>query len=208
MNQIEKQAEFDFTAEEAKLEKDVCGKWHYLNMATGRTVPFSCLKNTCPKPHCVKARRARRVAVLEAAMLEHSLTRFVTLTLSEEKHPNPGLAWINIAGIWKKFIREVRKGVPNLKYVAILEKHTENDRPHIHCVWNEYFDQDWLSRTWDEAGGGIIVDVRRIYDEKGLAGYLGKQVSWQSISEKVLLSPIGFILDSELCGAQKVYELP
>lgn len=67
--------------------------------------------------------------------------------------------------------------------MAILEKHKQNDRVHMHGITSLWMAQAEWSTRWSAVGGGPIVDVRAVRDDAfaeyfskdcGIAGYFGK----------------------------------
>jgi hypothetical protein len=48
--------------------------------------------------------------------------------------------------------------------------------PHYHILTDRYIEQQWISRTWNQLGGGKIVWIRRARIRK-IAHYLAKYLT-------------------------------
>jgi len=84
---------------------------------------------------------------------------------------------------WRKFRYVIGRKYGYFSYLAVLEKHRENDRPHIHGITSLWLPQEEWSTRWVAVGGGPVVDIRVVRDEAfadyfakdyGVAGYFGK----------------------------------
>lgn len=74
--------------------------------------------------------------------------------------------------------------VPRFKdFTAIWVREAHKDgAPHLHCLVDRFIPQKWVSKTWEECGGGPVVDIRRApigrvvaYVTKYLAKTLGQK---------------------------------
>ena len=175
---------------------------------------YQCRLRGCKYKNCRKKYAKKRVDQIDSLVRENGLYVFFTLTLDGKDWADSQEAWDKIAGIWAKFrakIRDARlpkvgkkkaaKMFPSFKYVAILEKHKKNDRPHIHGFANCYMPYEWVSKAWNECGGGVMVSLEHVTgnitdyvtkqldvtkyvgkDNINIAGYVkkGKRVMWRS----------------------------
>jgi hypothetical protein len=72
--------------------------------------------------------------------------------------------------------KRLRRRFKEFRFVAVLEKHKQNDRPHIHGFTNVWLSQSEWSVMWNECGGGKIVWVEKVRSEE-VSEYVGKEIS-------------------------------
>ena len=163
-----------------------CGAWGMLNTETGKCVPFFCGSARCSRQKCKDIfwwKRIERLHVIGEYLHRppNYPAKFFTLTypatLSDDE------AWAQWSEPWRKFRTVIARKYGSFSYGAILEKHKNNNRPHIHGITSLYMDQREWSKRWQAVGGGPVVDVRVVKDEAfadyfakdyGLAAYFGK----------------------------------
>ena len=160
-----------------------CGRWGYFNKEKGVWVPFYCKGNRCKNPVCVEQRRARRIRIFDAMVVEHGMTRFFTLSLDPKKFMSREQAWEEVSHLWIKFRHRLAREYGGVRFVAVLEAQG-NGYPHVHGLFNKYVDLRWIRKHWQEVGGGFQCDIELVregeigkYLSKGesMAKYLGKQ---------------------------------
>lgn len=159
---------------EKPKSREKCGRHAFVNLTTGKIVPYHCKGRSCTNTRCRELYAKKRVGMIKDLVEENKLDRFFTLTLDEKRWYNSREAWEEISHVWSKFRKRLNREYKGIKFVAILEKHKKNDRPHIHGFWNQYVSQGWISKNWDECGGGRVVDIRRVEDD--VSSYVGKQL--------------------------------
>lgn len=133
-----------------------------------KLVPKLCGRWNCQDCGPRKARRLRKRLVLTKP------TRLITLTL----RPEPGvpaaelLARANKAWsiLWRRYRRKY--GERACGYAKIVEL-TKAGTPHLHIIANvPYIHHTALSAAWRELTGSFIVDIRKVEQKRGVAGYL------------------------------------
>lgn len=153
----------------------VCGKWAFLHPSKG-VRPFYCGSASCHRERCRKMFWYRRVQLIQGLILEHSLTRFFTLTLDRNK-VNPLVdPWDYVHECWSKFRKRMRRKFSGFKFVAVLESHKNKKWPHVHGFCNKWMHQRQWSTMWSQCGGGPIVWVEAVEDEN-LSEYVNKQLN-------------------------------
>lgn len=60
--------------------------------------------------------------------------------------------------------------IGSFSYIWVREEQ-DSGLPHLHILVSRYLPQDWLSRRWEELGGGEIVDIRQIERVEGRSLY-------------------------------------
>jgi len=121
------------------------------------------------------------VTLLTDMIQEYGLNKFFTLTLDPEnvifdretlEYMDP---WDYIATPWDRMRKRLRRIDPDFKFVAILEEHKENKRPHIHGFTNLWLSQEEWVRHWEGSKGGRIVWVERVKDAS-VSSYVSKSI--------------------------------
>ena len=156
---------------------DLCGEWtgcsediHTGEIRAGR---IWCRSWKCE--HCAPKRRAQ----LQAQAAAGRPCTLITLTIPYGSHDSADEAARTIVHAWRMTIqrgkREKRFG--KLQYIAVFEE-TKKGWPHLHILARApYIEQAWLSKTLKHFGAGAIVDIRRVYNARHAARYVGKYVS-------------------------------
>jgi len=94
----------------------------------------------------------------EKEALRLKLDKMMSLTL------RPGMVggYDLIKKYWAKFRARLKKKYPeaNYQFMAFVEPQ-KRGAAHLHILHNLFIPQAWISRVWEECGGGRIVDVRR-----------------------------------------------
>ena len=170
----------------------ICGKWAWVHPTEGVS-RFFCGRGNCTRPKCHDLVWSRRVMLITALIKEYGLIRFFTLTLDPDMIPSSINAWDYIQHPWSKLRKRIKRLYPEFRFVAILEKHKTNNRPHIHGFTNSWISQlDW-SIMWNGCKGGKIVWVEKVKDgdvssyvskELEVAKYVGKENLVSAYKEK------------------------
>jgi len=154
------------------------------------TVPCgSCLE-------CLQVRRAGWSLRLQQELNEATQSDFLTLTYNDENLPlavdqDTG----EIVPVFKKkdlqdYFKRVRKECKNLKYYAVGEYGTDNERPHMHAI---VFNADiWtLTDKWANSEGPLgRTDHGEVTDESihYVTGYIVNNTSQKSLKPFALMS--------------------
>lgn len=113
--------------------------------------------------------------LITALIKEYGLIRFFTLTLAPDMIPCGIDPWDYIHHPWSKLLKRLKRLSAQFKFVAILEKHKNNDRPHIHGFTNVWISQvDW-SIMWHECKGGDIVWIEQVKSGE-VSSYVSKEL--------------------------------
>lgn len=113
--------------------------------------------------------------LITALIKEFGLIRFFTLTLDPDMIPCTQDPWDYIHYPWSKLRKRLKRLYPEFRFVAILEKHKTNNRPHIHGFTNAWISQlDW-SIMWNECEGGQIVWIEKVKDGE-VSSYVSKEL--------------------------------
>lgn len=174
---ISGQCSVPFHAIRGRLQESVCGVWGWYNKKSGEVRRFYCGKRTCKRSECRRIFHWRRVRLVAELCREHRLRYFFTLTLDPKNIKATGAdPWLYIPKAWGNFTRIVRRKYPKVKYVAVLEKHKNNDRPHIHGFWNMFLPWEWIRERWEKCHGGKGYYVEEVRTNESLSEYVGKQL--------------------------------
>lgn len=71
--------------------------------------------------------------------------------------------------------------IGSFSYIWVREEQ-DSGLPHLHILVSRYLPQDWLSRRWEELGGGEIVDIRQIERVEKAAHYIGKYLTKNALT--------------------------
>lgn len=118
----------------------------------------------CPECRKKKALELRRR--IQAAT-QNSNWRLATLTLEQNTRGSQDSLRI-LSQQWDVFLKKLRRRFDDLKIIRFIEFH-DNGYPHIHFFCNHYIPQQLLSNLWTACGGGKIVDIRMVKNEKMLS---------------------------------------
>ncbi len=121
-------------------------------------------------------RRAAMYAIRVRQAAERlKLTTLLTLTLDPAKlHGEESTKYINeVFADFRVYLRRKLGHAP--QYIRVLE-YQKNGNAHLHILLNCYLEQDWISDTWSQLGGGRIVDIRRV-DMHRVSRYLSKYLT-------------------------------
>jgi hypothetical protein len=148
-----------------------CGRLTLRGIAhDGRHQLFSrvnCKSWACPYCGPRKARRYKAQISKEAGRLK--LSRLLTLTLDPKK-TSPKGAVKEIKASWARFRAQLRKrygSAPN--FICVMEFQHATKLPHLHVLLDRYIEWKWAQRVWEQAGGGMHVDIR---DGKSKTGFV------------------------------------
>lgn len=162
--------------QEAQRPKSACGRWSWFNKVTGESSRFFCGSRRCERIECKKMFWYGRVRLLSSLCDEYKLKYFFTLTLDPSNIPDGEDPWRYIPKVWGNFLRVVKRKYPGLKFVAILEKHKDNDRPHIHGFWNRFMSWEWIQKRWSKCKGGEGYLVKEVTTNSNVNEYVAKQL--------------------------------
>jgi len=136
------------------------------------------LPKLCSRWRCQTCgpRKARR---LRTRLERTAPTRLITLTLRADPRATPeamlrkaNRAW---SILWRRYRRQF--GDQALGYAKIVEL-TKAGTPHLHIIANvPYVHHAALSAAWRELTGSYIVDIRKVRQRKGIAGYLSSYLT-------------------------------
>jgi len=165
-----------------------CGQWIMFNQETGKFGPYFCGSARCPHQECKDKFWSKRVQRLHAfgkhfhRPPDHTMKSFTLTypdTLSDQE------AWDQWHPPWKNFKYVMKRKHGSFSYIAVLEKHKENNRPHIHGLTNlKYVEQAEWSERWEAASGAPVVWINEVKEanlakyfskEFGIARYFGKE---------------------------------
>lgn len=154
-----------------------CGRWAMLNLVTRAYYRWFCGCRNCPREVCRKRFHYRRIRLLQGVVDEHKLTRFFTLTLDPEMVPDGVDAWSYVSTVWSRMRHRLSRACGRSpKYIAVLEKHKQNDRPHIHGFIDHYLPWEEWRRHWEECGGGKGVYLEYMKEGDSAAEYVSKSL--------------------------------
>jgi len=166
----------DRSVEPAQLAKEYCGKWTWRNWETDETRQAFCGCMSCPRARCKAMFWRRRVELLSDLIAEFDLKKFFTLTLDRRILSKEVTPWEYIHRPWCSLRRVLKRKHDTFRFAAVLEGHKDDHYPHVHGFTNLWMKQaDW-SRHWAACGGGSIVWVERVRDEKA-SEYVGKSIA-------------------------------
>jgi len=77
--------------------------------------------------------------------------------------------------VFNRWLSRLRRRYPSVKYVRFVEL-TKSGRPHFHILFDRFIPQKWISQSFDECGGGRIVDIRAV-DPCHAIGYVTKYIT-------------------------------
>ena len=144
--------------------------WTLLSCTHGnlKWLPKRC--RSCPG--CRLAHRKKTIARVLSATTSQPWVAFVTLTSL------PGSEWPQILRWQQRFMRYLRKRIPDLQYVSAKEEGSKTGMKHLHLivypwVWVPYPE---MSKRWEAISGAWNVNVERI-NGLGVAGYITKYMS-------------------------------
>jgi hypothetical protein len=144
----------------------------------------NCNSWTCPYCGPRKAKRAKRAIRDLAAQL--GLCYFLTLTIDPSQLREGEDATKHLQETFDKFRTYLRRKFGEAPaYIRVVE-FTEKGLPHYHILTDRYIEQQWISQTWDQLGGGRIVWIKRARIQK-IAHYLAKYLT----KELLLSAPKG-----------------
>ena len=129
----------------------------------------------CRSWTCAYCRPARKREVMRAAAVGFPDT-FITLTVN----PNDGTYAVyraeQLVKAWRKFVKFAKKyyGYPTIPYFAVFEA-TKKGEPHLHILCRvKWIDYKLLSQFMKAEINAPIVDIRRCWDARSAARYVGK----------------------------------
>lgn len=163
-----------------------CGSWAWYNSETREVHPFFCGSARCLRQRCRDMFWWKRIQRLKGAgnFLHNPPNypgKFFTLTFRPGETDKK--SWDNWWKPWNNFRKIIKRKYGYFSYMAILEKHKDNNRVHIHGITNLWMHQREWSTRWEAVGGGPVVDIRMVTDDNfaeyfskdcGIAGYFGK----------------------------------
>ncbi len=82
--------------------------------------------------------------------------RCVMITLTfDESAPDPFFNPRYYSDAWDKFLKRLRRKYPSLCFARMVEL-TKAGRPHFHVLVDRYIPQDYVSKAFEDCGGGKI----------------------------------------------------
>lgn len=151
---------------------DSHGDWFFVNRATGEVRPYRCRGWRCER--CGSVKRGRWISQVGAWATAKGLTRFATLTFGVA-YDRADARWDYVQGVWERFRRELGRVYGAVSFVRVVE-FSPVDRLHIHCLFDRFIPQRWLSAVWSSCGGGRVVDIR-YRDTQRVGSYLAKYLA-------------------------------
>jgi hypothetical protein len=110
------------------------------------------------------------------------LSRLLTLTLDPQYAPDDQeKQHAYITQRWNALRTAISREIGEFSYIWVREEQ-DSGLPHIHILVSRFLPQDWLSRRWDELGGGEIVDIRQIERVEKAAHYIGKYLTKSALT--------------------------
>jgi hypothetical protein len=144
----------------------------------------NCNSWTCSYCGPRKAKRAKRAIRDMAETLD--LHYFLTLTIDPANLRQDEDATKHLQVTFDKFREYLRRKFEEAPvYIRVVE-FTQKGLPHYHILIDRYIEQQWISQTWDQLGGGRIVWIKRARIQK-IAHYLAKYLT----KELLLSAPKG-----------------
>ncbi len=134
-----------------------------------------CKKYTCE--YCGNLRVFQIKKAIENAINDFSLNVFATLTLNP-KSCTPANSARYIRKIWNKFrIIQKRQFNRNLNFICVIENQ-KSGYAHLHILFDQFINHNWLKEKWEVLGGGSIVDIRKADNKAAryISKYLGKSM--------------------------------
>ncbi|MFZ1085715.1 MAG: hypothetical protein WAN35_12185 [Terracidiphilus sp.] len=110
----------------------------------------------------------------------------MTLTLDPSKLKKGESAVHHLRKAFNKFREYLRRkyGAPP-QFICVLE-FTQRGIPHLHILLDRFIEHAWISKTWDNLGGGRIVFIKQV-TVRHVARYLSKYLT----KELLLSAPKG-----------------
>ncbi len=121
-----------------------------------------------------KAKLAKRAIRQQAEEL--GLRYFLTLTLDTSKLAEGEDASRHLQRAFDKFRTYLRRRFKKPPVFIKVVEFTKKGFPHYHILIDRYIEQQWISHTWDQLGGGRVVWIRRA-KIRHVSRYLGKYLT-------------------------------
>jgi len=126
----------------------------------------------CPRCGPKRARQYRRAISDTAERLK--LCRFVTLTLDPSKIKGDPVPYLrDCFAKFRVYLRRKYGEAP--QYICVLE-FQKNGTPHLHILIDRFIEQKWIQNVWQQIGGGMHVDIRRV-DVHRVSRYVSKYLT-------------------------------
>lgn len=110
------------------------------------------------------------------------LSRLLTLTLDPDLAPDDQeTQHAYITERWNALRTAITREIGSFSYIWVREEQ-DSGLPHLHILVSRYLPQDWLSRRWEELGGGEVVDIRQIERVEKAAHYIGKYLTKSALT--------------------------
>jgi hypothetical protein len=110
------------------------------------------------------------------------LSRLLTLTLDPDLAPDDQDAQhAYITERWNALRTAITREIGGFSYIWVREEQ-DSGFPHLHILVSRFLPQNWLSRRWEELGGGEIVDIRQIERVEKAAHYIGKYLTKSALT--------------------------
>ena len=121
----------------------------------------------------------------------------MTLTL-DQKNCSAKDSIKHIKACWNKMRTYLkRKYGRSISFISVIELQ-KNGYAHLHVLVDQYIAQSWLTKAWDDLGGGRIVDIRFI-DIHRVAGYISKYLTKDMFMGNSRVINMHLICDNSEC---------
>lgn len=172
LRELEKPVHFAWESEDWGERYSLCGGACAVREEDGErdVVPLLCGRWGCAVCGRLRYRWFRKN--VEAAVGEHGLRYFWTLTLAHHSH-TAAESWELVSRAWNRFTAVMRKRHGALTFIWVVEPQ-KSGHAHLHVLVNAYLDHAEVVEVWERASEGArICWVERVRSEN-VAGYLAK----------------------------------
>ena len=163
----------------------VYSNYHIDDDETGEEFPYRCGSWDC---YCCGYRMRMNLVeeIGRVCSARPAMRRLMTLTLDPSTAPaDPREQHRYLTERWNALRTALdRRFGGSLSYIWVREEGEKSDdlHPHLHIIVNQYIPQGWLSSTWNDLGGGEVVDIRYVDRVEKTAHYLGKYLTKNALS--------------------------
>lgn len=180
-----------------ECDSPICtGKERVTDPVTGevkgeRKIMKACGTNQCEA--CRERRRRQLVAHYTEQFWSAKRLRFVTLTLDKRQLRRGGVTTEQevkayLKRIWGLLLDRLRSRCGSVRYYRVLDRDDSNGW-HIHAVLSANVPEQVLRWQWFEAGGGCVMDCRRLNTPSQVA-----QQEDREQAEETLARAVGYIV--------------
>ena len=173
-----------------ECDSPICtGKERVTDPVTGevkgeRKVMKACGTNQCEA--CRERRRRQLVAHYTEQFWSAKRLRFVTLTLDKRQLRRGGVTTEQevkayLKRIWGLLLDRLRGRCGSVRYYRVLDR-DDSDGWHIHAVLSANVPEQVLRWQWFEAGGGCVMDCRRLNTPSQVAQQEDREQAEESLA--------------------------